>query len=81
MGGWGQKVKRRGFGYKVKDGFGIPLPGKHSNAGQHPVSVLPDALYFLRISFGIFCVLFNTLHLYFQDLPVLLIHLVLILCP
>ena len=81
MCGCGQRVKCRGFGYKAKNGFGVPFSGKRSNAGQHLVSVLPDTSYLRRISLGILRMLFNALHLYFKNFPVLFIQLILVLRP
>lgn len=81
MRGCGQRVERSGFGDKAENGFGVPLPGEHGNAGQHLVRVLPDASYLLCISLGILRMLFNALHLYFKDFPVLFIQLVLVLRP
>ena len=80
--GWGAwSVQIRRFGYKIKDGISISFFSQGSDIGQHLVSILPDKLYFRCIPFRIFNMFLYALQLHFQNLPVLFIHLILILCP
>ena len=81
MSGSANPVQLSWFGYKIKDGLRISFFSKSSDTGQHLVSILPDERYFFGVPFRIINMFFNALYLDFQNLTVLFIHLILILCP